>query len=241
MNSGYVVHGCCSPGVGAGGGGGGGGGVGGGGGGVGGGGGPAAYPHAAVPSSPKLPSVKYSGVPPNPYVPSVPRRGCVPAAGRSLPCLIEEINRSQNDSSARSHSAWRLHSFGFRFTAAAAATVRQTKVDYYIAFAYHCTSTSSSTKAVLNQRKLWLHGLHRGSTDAQQRSSQTRLKDRTSLRQNRFSQPLASLQWPPPRVIRYAAPSGLTPPAPERKPQAVGGAQWGATGVRLHSLRCVVG
>ena len=69
------MHGCCSPGVGAGG-------VGGGGGGVGGGGGPAAYPHAAVPSSPKLPSVKYSGVPPNPYVPSVPRRGCVPAAGR---------------------------------------------------------------------------------------------------------------------------------------------------------------
>ena len=62
------MHGCCSPGVGAGG--------------VGGGGGPAAYPHAAVPSSPKLPSVKYSGVPPNPYVPSVPRRGCVPAAGR---------------------------------------------------------------------------------------------------------------------------------------------------------------
>ena len=31
------------------------------------------------------------------------------------------------------------------------------------------------------------------------------------------------------------------PPAPERKPQAVGGAQWGATGVPLHSLRCVVG
>ena len=66
--------------MGAGGVGGGGGGVGGGGGGVGGGGGPAAYPHAAVPSSPKLPSVKYSGVPPNPYVPSVPRRGCVPGA-----------------------------------------------------------------------------------------------------------------------------------------------------------------
>ena len=70
---------------------------------------------------------------------------------------------------------------------------------------------------------------------------QTRTKDSTSLRQNRFFQPLASLQWPPPRVIRYAAPSGLTPPAPERKPQAVGGAQWGATGVPLHSLRCVVG
>ena len=48
----------------------------------------------------------------------------------------------------------RLHSFGFRFTAAAASTVRHTKVDYYIAFAYHCTSTSTSTKAVLNRRKL---------------------------------------------------------------------------------------
>ena len=170
---------------------------------------------------------------PGPYTSINLPRMRAPASGHRRAAHARAVNSF--------HSAWRLHSFGFRLQNRAAATVRQTKVHYYIAFAYHCTSTSSSTKAVLNQRKLLQHCFHRGSTDAQQRSSQTRLKDSTSLRQNRFSQPLASLQWPPPRVIRYAAPSGLTPPAPERKPQAVGGAQWGATGVPLHSLRCVVG